>query len=142
MTTYPGLSIHKDTEGRYFIAYGFSILEHGEPEPFRCSPFYTTAPGAAAAYEEKAREYRAAVPGQVLDILRRENVTEPSGEWSAFDVARELDPLARTPRDMFDTGAETWPRDEWVALALEVLNSLDVPKRYVGGTSRYLYGGR
>jgi hypothetical protein len=136
--TYPGLSVHKGDHG-YFVAHGYRKLEHADPETFRITPFYPNAERAGRAYHEKAAEYAEHVKGYILDILRRDNVTEPSGQWSAYDVARILDPAAREPRHMFDTGPETVPAAEWVALAERTIKALDVGGRYVGGTSGHLY---
>lgn len=76
---------------------------------------------------------------QVREILRRDNVTESSGEWSVYDVARELDPEARKPTHLFDTGRGTQPTDEWFEVAQASIDRIGASARYVGGTSRYLY---
>lgn len=139
IATYPGLSVHRDDQGRYFVAHGYRKAEHADPETFRVSPYYTDGGRAQEAYVEKAAEYAEHVKGYVMDILRRENATEPSGEWSAWNVATVLDPAARTPESLFDTGRDTWPRPEWLELAERTIKDIGVSGRYVGGTSGYLY---
>ncbi len=76
---------------------------------------------------------------QAREILRRNNVTEPGGEWSTYDLARALDPEARDPRHMHDTGADTRPSDAFYGIARAAIGRIDPPARYVGGTSKYLY---
>jgi hypothetical protein len=75
----------------------------------------------------------------VAAILKRANPVEPGGDWSVFDVARMLDPDARKPSHMFDTGPDTWPRDEYVELARAAIAELKPSARFVGGGSRRLY---
>jgi hypothetical protein len=75
----------------------------------------------------------------VATILRRVNPVEPGGDWSVFDVARMLDPAARNPSHMFDTGPDTWPRDEYVDLARELIAEIQPSARFVGGVSQHLY---
>jgi hypothetical protein len=78
---------------------------------------------------------------QVRAILKRDNVTEPSGQWSAWDIARELDPEAHKPRSMFDTKAP-YPREQYISAAMRALTELRVDTgggRYVGGTSGHLH---
>jgi hypothetical protein len=136
-TTYPGLSVHSGENG-YFIAHGFRKAEHKDPETFRISPYYGDGAAAERAWREKSAEYLEHIPGHVMDILRRDNVTEPGGEWSVYDVARILDPAAPNPESMFDTG-RGGPTPEWVALAERIIGEIKPPARYVGGTSKYLY---
>lgn len=65
---------------------------------------------------------------EVRAILRRENPNEPSGEWSEWDIARELDPDA-------DPASSTALR-----IAREAVKVLCPDGgRYVGGTSGHLY---
>jgi hypothetical protein len=40
---------------------------------------------------------------------------------------------------MFDTGPDTFPRDEYVKLAADTIEDLGISGRYVGGTSSHLY---
>ncbi len=75
----------------------------------------------------------------VREILRRDNVTEPGGEWSVFDVARELDPKTHKPTHLFDTGPDTQPRAEYVEIARAAVKRIEPSGRYVGGVSKYLY---
>lgn len=136
--TFPGLSIQAKGD-LFFVAFGFREGEHADAEIFRITPYYTGMEGAEAALATKTAEYRASTVGVVRDILARDNVTEASGEWSAYDVARVLDPGAREPGHLFDTGLGTQPAPEFVALAEESIRALGVSGRYVGGTSGHLY---
>lgn len=79
-----------------------------------------------------------AIDAQVSEILRTANVTEPGGDWSTYDIARALDPMAHHPRTMFDTKGEP-PRDLFYALARESIERLKPPGRFVGGVSQHLY---
>jgi hypothetical protein len=79
-----------------------------------------------------------AIDVQVSEILRTINVVEPGGDWSIYDIARELDPSAHRPRTMFDTGG-TPPRDLFYSLARESVERLSPPGRFVGGVSGHLY---
>ncbi len=76
---------------------------------------------------------------RVREILRRDNVTEPGGDWAVYDVARELDPKTHKPAHLFDTGRDTQPRREYVEIAAGAIERIEPSARYVGGTSKYLY---
>lgn len=89
--------------------------------------------GGAVALSNDAEVVRAA--------LMRRNPASPSGEWAAHDLGRELDPQARAPTGLFDTGPDTAPRELYVLRAHVALRELGMERsgRYVGGTDRYLY---
>lgn len=81
----------------------------------------------------------AMIDARVSAILQRENVTEASGEWSMYDIARALDPSCAEPRHMFDSRAAGAPDPHYIAAACDSLARLKPPARYVGGTSVNLY---
>jgi hypothetical protein len=85
-------------------------------------------------------ESPAEIDKQVERILRGTNIVEPGGDWSVFDVARILDPAARNPESMHDTGKDTWPGQEYLDAARESIARLQPSGRYVGGLTGHLYG--
>lgn len=92
------------------------------------------------AYEDAQERRRAEreLDMRVREILRTLNITEPGGDWSVFDIARQLDPGAHKPRSMFDT-VPPYPSDDWCEIARAAVERIDPPARYVGGVSRRLY---
>lgn len=76
---------------------------------------------------------------RVAEILRAENVTEASGEWSVFDVARQLDPNAHKPASMFDTCPPYPSADHFLQAKDAIAELCPEGGRYVGGVSQYLY---
>lgn len=76
------------------------------------------------AHDDKARE-----------ILRRDNPTEPGGEWSTYDLARALSgSWALFPSPRWET-----TREHFCAIARAAIGRIDPPTRFVGGVSDYLY---